>query len=446
MASQGFRLSPPWKSGYNDSGTKGTHLYPRRHTISREFEGTRLIWPGRALSEKKAFEAPKGFLDPGPNLDLRSHLLIEGDNLEVLKLLLPILAEQIRIIYIDPPYNTGNRMLYHDRYSKRSAESRVIDRHDNWLSMIFPRLLLAHRFLKRDGVLFVSIDDHEVHHLRTLMDEIFGEENFVSMITWRKKVVRGRGNRHVLPQTEYILVYAREISALPAFSEPLSLEMRKAYPHADEKGPYKKIPFAKSGTRQSPRPNLLYPITAPDGTVILCPTHQWRWSRETFERRQDEILIQKNRHGRWTVYTKQYLREEGKERRKTPESYYDRVTTTDGTREMKEIFGEVLLDFPKPSRLIRDLIGWASPPGSSDLVMDFFAGSGTTGQAVLELNHEDGGERSAILVQSGSPTAYPGFPTIWSICRERVCRTRQRILTEGGNPLPVSEIRMVSDT
>ena len=409
-----------------------------------DFPGTRLVWPGRGVAEKKAFEASKGFLAPVSTPDLSGHLLIEGDNLEVLKLLLPHLSEKIRIIYIDPPYNTGNRMVYHDRFSSKSEGSRSVDRHDSWLSMIFPLLILARRFLRRDGVLFVSIDDNEVHHLRALMDEVFGEENFISMVTWRKKVVRGRGSRHILPQTEYIVVFARETAALPPFSEPLTPSMRKDYPYADDRGPYKKIPFAKSGTRQSPRPNLLYPITAPDGTTIPCPTHQWRWSRETFDRRQDEILIKKNTKGRWTVYTKQYLMTEGAERRRTPESYYDRATTTDGTREMKEMFGEVLLDFPKPSRLIRDLIGWASPPGSSDPVMDFFAGSGTTGQSVLELNHEDGGKRPSILVQAGIPTAHPGFPTIWSICRERVCRTRDRIVKEGGIPLPVIESRLVS--
>ncbi len=250
-------------------------------------------------------------------------------------------------------------------------------------------------------------------------------------------MVRGRGNRHILPQTEYILVYAKNIDRLPPFSEPLSPSMRSQYPYADNRGRYKRIPFAKSGTRHSPRPNLVYPISAPDGTLIQCPTHQWRWSRQTFENRNDEILIQKNRNGHWTVYTKQYLVSEGVERRRTPESYYDRATTTDGTREMKELFGSVLIDFPKPSRLIKDLIGWAQPPGSMDPVMDFFAGSGTTGHAVLELNHEDGGGRPFVLVQSGSPTPYEEYPTIADICRERVFRIRERLEACGSHPMPV---------
>lgn len=405
---------------------------------------TELVWPGKAQAEKELHAAPvRQFDPPGFRFDPRAHTLIEGDNLEALKLLLPEIAGKIRIIYIDPPYNTGNRLLYHDRYG---SGPRSTDRHDSWLSMMHTRLSLAHRLLREDGVLFVSIDDREVHHLRCLLDEIFGEENFVRTVTWRKKVVRGRGNRHILPQTEYILVFARRIGALPPFSEPLSSLMKSQYPHSDENGPYKKIPFAKSGTRHSPRPNLLYPIEAPDGSVIHCPTHQWRWSRSTFDRRREEILIQKNRNGLWTVYTKQSLMTGGRERRKTPESYYDRATTTDGTKEMKDLFGEVLIDFPKPTRMIRELIGWASPPGSSDPVMDFFAGSGTTGQAVLELNLLDGGLRPFILVQEGTPTPYPDFPTIADICRQRIDRSRANIEKQGGHPLPFRTFRIPDPT
>ena len=410
---------------------------------------TQLVWPGRASSEKEIHTAPSSHMDPPDfSFDPGIHTLIEGENLEGLKLLLPHLAGKIRILYLDPPYNTGNRLLYHDRYSQPPGgrSSRRFDRHDAWLSMIYPRLFLGHKLLREDGVLFISIDDREGHYLRSLLDEIFKEENFVATVTWRKKVVRGRGSRHVLPQTEYILVYAKNIDRLSPFSEPLSLSMKNQYPFSDERGRYKRIPFAKSGTRQSPRPNLLYPVSAPDGTLIECPTHQWRWSRQTFEKRQDEILIQKNRKGLWTVYTKQYLSMDGIERRKTPESYYDRVTTTDGTREMKELFGSVLIDFPKPSRLIKDLIGWASAAGSDDPVMDFFAGSGTTGQAVLELNREDGGRRPFILVQAPSPTPYAEFPTIADICRERVTRISRRLEEEGESPLPVRSFRVKAPT
>jgi adenine-specific DNA-methyltransferase len=219
--------------------------------------------------------------------------------------------------------------------------------------------------------------------------------------------------------------------------------MKDEYGHRDERGPYKKIPLAKSGTRHSPRPNLSYSLRAPDGSEIPCPTHQWRWSRETVEKKHGEILIEKNRNGRWTVYTKQYLRsEEGTERERTPESYYDRVTTSDGTREMKELFGEVVLDFPKPSRLIRDLIAWTTPKGSSDPVMDFFAGSGSTAQAVLELNAQDGGRRPFFLVQSPDPIEHADFTTIYDICRARAGKVAQKLAGLGHSPLPVCEYRL----
>ena len=397
--------------------------------------------PGRRAAWISASDPPKSVLDQKFQHDPRRHTLVCGDNLDALKLLLPSLERKVRVIYIDPPYNTGNGLLYNDRFGSWGRDG---DRHAAWLSMMAPRLLLAWRFLRDDGVFFASIDDRELPRLRLLCDEVFGEDNLVSTVIWRKKVVRGRGNRHILPQTEYILAYARNIDALPPFHENLTPGMKKEYAHHDSLGPYKKIPLAKSGTRQSPRPNLYYSLMAPDGSEIPCPTHQWRWSRETVERRKNEILMEKNRKGRWTVYTKQYLRSpEGEERKRTPESYYDRVTTSDGTAEMKELFGEVVLDFPKPSRLIRDLISWTTPRGSSDPVMDFFAGSGSTGQAVLELNAQDGGSRPFYLVQSDDPIVHPEFRSIYEICRGRVERVIKRLEKTGHSPLEVREYRVV---
>lgn len=401
---------------------------------------TRIDWPGRHAALLDVERASQSTCDPIFQPDPAKHTLIRGDNLEALKLLLPSLEGKIRVIYIDPPYNTGNGLLYNDRFGSRGRDG---DRHASWLSMIAPRLLLASRLLRDDGIFFASIDDRELPRLRILCDEFFGEENLLPMLVWRKKVVRGRGNRHILPQTEYILAYARNINALPPFRENLTHKMKAEYLHHDERGPYKKIPLAKSGTRQSPRPNLYYPLTAPDGSEIPCPTHQWRWSRETVEKRKDEILIEKNRKGRWTVYTKQYLRSPtGEERGRTPESYYDRVTTSDGTAEMKALFGEVVLDFPKPSRLVRDLISWATPPGSCDPVMDFFAGSGSTGQAVLELNAEDGGSRPVYLIQSDDPIPHQEFRSIYEICRGRVERVIKKLEREGKSPLPIREYRV----
>jgi adenine-specific DNA-methyltransferase len=282
-------------------------------------------------------------------------------------------------------------------------------------------------------VIFVSIDDRETHHMRLLLDAAFGEENFVSTVTWRKKVVRGRGARHVLPQTEYVHIYARRLGALPAFSEPLTEAMVAEYKHRDARGPYKLIPLAKSGTSHSPRPNLVYPIPAPDGTPIPCPTHQWRWSQATLEANMDEVVFKKKRDGAWAVYTKQRLVVEGAERRRTPISYYDRATTTTGTEELKALFGEVLIDFPKPSRLIKDLIAWATPEGGDGWVLDFFAGSCPTAQAVLELNAEDGGSRRFICVQRPEALEHPAYATIAEVGKERIRRVLAN-LEAGGLP------------
>lgn len=288
------------------------------------------------------------------------NLFIEADNLEALKLLHRAYFGRVKMIYIDPPYNTGNDFVYPDDYAdplhvyleltgQRDAAGNLLTAnpetsgryHSAWLSMMYPRLVLARSFLREDGVIFVSIDDHEVHNLRLLMNEVFGEENLIAAVIWRKKAVRGRGDRYVIPQTEYILAYAKNVSAVPPFSEPLTSEMLSEYDQKDNKGPYKLVPLAKTGTSQSPRPNLVYQIKAPDGTMVDCPTHQWRWSRETLEQNWDDIEFRKSRDGRWVVYTKQRLFVDGAERERTPTSFYDRVTTTDGTEEIKDIFGSV---------------------------------------------------------------------------------------------------------
>lgn len=380
--------------------------------------GFGLRWPGDDLARAAAATPPAGRLEDAGLLGAAPapHRFIEGDNLAVLKLLRAELAGAVRVIYIDPPYNTGVAMRYADRFS-----------HAAWLDLMWPRLALARELLAADGAIFVSIDDRETHHLRLLLDEIFGEENFVSTVVWRKKVVRGRGARHVLPQTEYVHVYAKDVKKLPAFAEPLTDAMRGEYTQADARGPYKLIPLAKSGTAHSARPNLVYEIEAPDGTAIPCPTHQWRWSRETLAARMDEIAFKRGRDGAWRVYTKQYLELGDGERERTPISYYDRATTTDGTAELRALFGRPVIDFPKPVRLLKDLITWATPRGGArdELVLDFFAGTCPTAQAVLELNAEDGGTRRFVCVQAAAPLDDPEFATIAALGRKRIARVRQ---------------------
>ncbi len=393
--------------------------------------------------------------------DNTQHVFIEGENLEVLKLLYKAYFGRVKMIYIDPPYNTGNDFVYPDNYAdpldtylrmtgQRDSEGNLLTSnpqtsgryHSAWLSMMYPRLFVARQLLRDDGVIFVSIDDNEVHNLRMLMNEVFGEENFVASIIWRKKVVRGRGAEHVLPQTEYVLVYARSLSFLPPFSEPLTSDMLAEYDLVDEVGRYKLIPLAKSGTAHSPRPNLVYPIEAPDGSLVQCPTHQWRWSRETLKERWNEIEFRKNRAGQWVVFTKQYLIVDGERREKTPESYYDRFTTTDGTEEAKALFGSSVMEFPKPSSMLADFVTWIGHPGSRDVVVDFFAGSCPTAQAVIGLNREDGGNRRFVVVQLPEPLDSlkklddgTVLYTIADIGKERIRRVIKRMQEEDAGKL-----------
>lgn len=418
------------------TGFSGQRSPPREQkTLSPQRPGgVFLDWPGksraRSLAEKPEKGLPELVAEKSVNPQRAPHLFLEGDNLRILRLLKKEYARSISAIYIDPPYNTGTSMAYFDRYYRRQSTPRLPDasatppRRDDspWLSFIYPRLILARELLREDGVIFVSIDDRAVHHLRYLLDEIFGPENHAGTVVWRKKVVRGRGHRHLIPQTEYIVVYARSIRFLPPFSEPLSPEMISEYRLSDDKGPYKLIPLAKSGTAHSPRPNLVYPIEAPDGTMIPCPTHQWRWSQKTLQSRKDELEFRKNRRGEWVVYTRQRLYPDGHLRRKTPVSLYDRVSTTDGTRELKKLCPGAVFDFPKPARLVRDLIGWLPLPEDPEqemLVLDFFAGTCPSAQAVLELNHADGGHRKFIMVQD---TPVDGRTNILELGHQRIRR------------------------
>ena len=341
-------------------------------------------------------------------VSLNDNLIIHGDNLKALKALLPTYAGKIKCIYIDPPYNTGNEgWAYNDNVNSPMMQEwlgKVVDkedltRHDKWLCMMMPRLKLLRDLLSSDGVIFVSIDDNEAHHLKMLMDEVFQPDNFIANLVWRKKKVRGRGAKLILPQTEYVYIFARNISNLEEFAEPLTSEMLEEYTLEDEQSKYKLIPLAKSGTSQSPRPNLVYDIAAPDGTKIPCPTHQWRWSRETLKREiESDNVVFKKSNGKWKVFSKQRLyNEKGEQREKTPISYYDKYTTTDGTEMIKEIFGEVVFDFPKPYQMIKDFIVWTT--SKDDIILDSFAGTGPTAHAVLALNNEDGGNRKFILVE-----------------------------------------------
>ena len=341
---------------------------------------------------------------------LHDNLIIEGDNLAALKALLPTYHGKVKCIYIDPPYNTGNEgWAYNDNVNSPMMQDwlgKVVDRedltrHDKWCCMMMPRLKLLRELLHDDGMIFVSIDDNEVHRLRCLMDEVFGEENLVAHLVWKKSYGGGSKSNYVVNTHEYVLLYARSFERLPFFELPPNPETLKYYKYRDERakkrGPYRLQPLAT--TSMDERPNLRYAIKFKGAEI--WPEKQWQWSKQrTMKALANDELIIKKVGGKWSVNYKQYLKDEkGKVRSAKPFSIIDVAYTQEGTEELREILGAgTKITFPKPSELIRHLIRFVTDKNA--IVLDSFAGSGTTAHAVLALNKEDGGNRRFILVES----------------------------------------------
>jgi adenine-specific DNA-methyltransferase len=425
-----------------------------------------LNWAGKS-DAIRALQAPSvGTLlpcrDQSVDFDTTGNLIIEGDNLEVLKLLQRSYYGKVKLIYIDPPYNTGNEFIYPDNYSeglqdylkfsgqvsaggvKLTTNTETDGRyHSKWLSMMYPRLFLARNLLREDGVIFISIDDHEVHNLRLVMNEIFGEENFVESFVWKKSYGGGAKEQFAVRQHEYCLLYARSVSELDELWLPPDEEAEKRYykyrdEHVEKRGPYRLKPLEATKSMDA-RANLIFPITAPDGSEIW-PKRQWWWSRERVERVQKEngLHFVKTDDG-WSVSYKQYLiGEDGEKRGAKPFSIIDGIYTQHGTEDLRSLFeDQVIVQFPKPVELLKKLL----LVGAADdaIVLDFFAGSGTTAQAVLELNKQDGGDRKFILVQLPEPTERKDFPTIADITRERVRRVIRKLDEADAGKLPLGD-------
>jgi adenine-specific DNA-methyltransferase len=423
-------------------------------------------WPGKADCFKTIQAPSLGTLRPcreeSVNFDTTENLIIEGDNLEVLKLLQKSYLGKIKMIYIDPPYNTGNDFIYPDDYTeslqtyleytgqvdshgkKFSTNTEADGRfHSKWLNMMYPRLYLARNLLREDGMVFISIDDFESDNLKKLCDEIFGEENFVENIIWKKRYGGGAKEKHLVSVHEYILAYARNIEALGELFVPLTQgSIERYYTYKDEnyekRGPYRTHPLEATKS-MGERKNLVFPITAPDGLPVM-PKRQWLWSPERVEEAlaKGEIAFIKDKEGQWSVHSKQYLKdEEGTIRQGKAFSIIDNVFTQHGTNEIIELFGDAhVFPFPKPWRLLEPLLNLAALPIDS-IILDFFAGSGSTAPAVLELNKQDGGNRKFILVQLPEPTGRDDYPTIADITKERIRRVIQKLNQEDEGKLPL---------
>lgn len=416
-------------------------------------------WPGKADCFRAIQTPSTGTLLPCPeesvNFDTTENLIIEGDNLEVLKLLQKSYLGKVKMIYIDPPYNTGNDFIYPDNYTeslrtyleytgqvdaegkKFGTNSDTYGRfHSRWMTMMYPRLYLARNLLREDGVIFISIDDNEVSNLRKICEDIFGEENFVGDLIWkRRQNVDSRAKTGLSIDHEYLLIYGK-IGEGKLRGQEKDLT-KYSNPDNDPLGPWMSADMTGLATKDQ-RPNLHYDLINPKtGIVYPCPENGWRYSKATIANliERERIIWPSSNSGRPRLrkYQADLLDEFT-----GLSSILHTVFNTQGTRELKDIFdGIELIDFPKPVALIRQVIQQVSNSDDSNIILDFFAGSGTTAQAVLELNKEDGGNRKFILVQLPEPTGREDYPTIVEITKERVRRVIKRLNDSEAGQLPL---------
>lgn len=432
-----------------------------------------LNWAGKSEAIQILQTPTKATLEPSKdesvNFDNTENIFIEGENLEVLKVLQKSYYGKIKMIYIDPPYNTGSdSFIYPDKFSETEREylERINEKtedgillkeglfrknskengqyHSNWLSMMYPRLFLAKNLLKEDGVIFVSIDDNEVHNLRLVMNEIFGEENFVAELIWQNKKGGGNDSSYIAIEHEYIIVYAKNKSSLKEFYELYTDEYLKRYKEEDEISKFYWDTFKRKSGKQ------YYPITCPDGTILQYDNDgneiSWLRSEPRFlsDKKIGDVRFIKIPDG-WSVQFKQRL-----PKGKTPRSIFtteevisNHGTTSVGSNDMYKLFKSDIFSNPKPIELIKFLLGFGLQ--ENDIILDFFSGSGTTAHSVMDLNKEEGGNRKFICVQlpekcDGNSQGYKaGYKTIAEISKERIRRVIQNIHEKDNGQLKLEQ-------
>ncbi|MHB1147332.1 MAG: site-specific DNA-methyltransferase [Lutibacter sp.] len=423
-----------------------------------------LNWAGKA-DAFKVLQIPttatlKPQHDQSINFDTTENVFIEGENLEVLKVLQKAYYGKIKVIEIDPPYNTGNdSFIYPDSFKENKAdyEKRIGDKdeegllmkeglfrknskdsghyHSNWLSMMYPRLFLAKNLLKDDGVIFVHIDDNEVHNLRLLMNEIFGEENFVASIIWERAYAPVNLKKHFSENHDYILCYSKSIENLLNFGIKRSDEANARYsnPDNDIRGVWKSSDLSVGPVIQE----KVYEITVPSGRKVLPPKGRcWVLSKERYHEFINDNRIWFGTEGNSVPSVKRFLSEvKDSVTPMTIWKYSEVGHSQEAAQSLKKLFdGSSYFDYPKPTGLIKRCINLYS--NENDIILDFFAGSGTTAQAVLEQNKADGGNRKFILVQlpeltDESSEAYKaGYKTIADISKERIRRAINKLKIE----------------
>ncbi|ELH5325973.1 TPA: site-specific DNA-methyltransferase [Pseudomonas aeruginosa] len=393
-------------------------------------ERYQLNWPGKReallTANSPIAKTLRPYVSESVDFDTTRNLFIEGDNLDALKLMQEAYLGRVKLIYIDPPYNTGNDFIYEDDFSDEldaylersnqksmSGQKLVLNSetngrfHSDWLSMIYSRIKVARNLLREDGAVFISIDDNELSNLKSVCDEIFGEGNFRGVISRATGTRMGSGNKKISSELDYVVVYSKsesfEFSGLSMTSDDLSI-----YDQEDDKGRYLTRSLRRTGgeNKREDRPTMFFPVQSPDGEDVypLAPEgweSRWICSQEKYKELLNSGMIEwrkvkKGGEEKWQVYQKHYLGEGVKQ---TSNFWNDIDGNKKATRELNELFdGEKVFDHPKPLSFVQKIISIAAS-GEDDIVLDFFAGSGTTAHAVLKQNYEDQGRRRFILVQ-----------------------------------------------
>lgn len=455
--------------------------------IDNDFEKYKFEWKGKSECLRLAQKRSTGTLRPcreeSVNFDNTENVYIEGDNLEVLKLLQTAYYNKIKMIYIDPPYNTGNDFVYEDDFADPMARYKEVTQqttksnpetmgryHTNWLNMMYPRLRLAANLLRDDGVIFISIDDNEVDNLKKLCNEVFGEENFVGNIIIKSNPRGSMSTAEVASLHEYLVIYAKNRETANIIGHELSNDMTSEYKYTDENGAYRLLGLRMRGGfwRRTERPNLYFPIfinpqngevsleksdTYCENAIPVQPSTMeegtWRWSKDKI-RKNTNLLLGKtvNRNGEvvWDIYQKDYLdRSEG--RRTKAKSIWEEneINYQNGTSEIKNLLGNsAIFNYSKPVFLLTQAIKMIAMD-EGDIILDFFSGSATTAHAVMQLNAEDGGNRKFIMVQlpelcdEKSEAYKAGYKNICEIGKERIRRAGKKILEEKGDQIALGD-------
>ena len=388
-------------------------------------------------------------LEESKNWDTTENLYIEGDNLEVLKLLQEAYLGKVKMIYIDPPYNTGNDFIYADDFMRSQEEENelmgMFDEDDNrlfkntdtngrfhsdWCSMMYSRLMLARNLLMDDGVIFISIDDNEQDSLKKICDEVFGSGNFIGNIVWKRKRGRDNSARWLSKAHEYCLLYSKQKGCFEIGLLPLDDETKKAYknPDNDSRGVYRMLGCWARGTQGG----VKYSFTTKEGQYFS--ERLWLFSKENLEKldKENKLIIRGD-----NIYRKMFITEN---KGKIPETLWDDVSNA--ADEIKGLFGEIIFDTPKPIPYIKRMLEIV--PNKDSIILDFFSGSATTAHAVMQLNAEDGGHRKFIMVQLPEPCdekseAYKaGYKNICEIGKERIRRAGEKIKAE--NPQTAQDL------